>query len=92
MTINTSQLIKHISQDTGHAQTVVGEVIAALVEGVTVSLSVGDDVRIRGLGHFHTSMLPDRAGRHLHSGKAITLPATRVLRFRGSKIIARALR
>ena len=66
--------------------------IEGLVEGIRDGLSSGGTVTISGFGTFIVAKRVSRAGRDPRTGRAITIPSSRVPRFRASRALKAAIR
>jgi nucleoid DNA-binding protein len=61
------------------------EVLASTLKAIVSSVSKGDDVRIVGFGTFSSRKREARAGRNPSTGKAMTIPAKKVVKFAAGK-------
>lgn len=59
--------------------------IQALAEVIMEALSNGDEVNLPGLGKFVVRDRAERQGRNPSNGSAITIPASKVVKFKASK-------
>ena len=64
----------------------------AFLEGIRDGLSSGGSVTISGFGTFVVAKRVSRAGRNPRTGRAITIPSSRVPRFRASRALKAAIR
>jgi DNA-binding protein HU-beta len=80
--MNKADLINSISEKTGLTKTKSNQVLNALTESITESLSNGDKVTLVGFGTFTVSDRNPRQGRNPKTGEVIDIPAKRVARFK----------
>lgn len=80
--MNKADLINSISEKTGLTKTKSNQVLNALTEAITESLSNGNKVTLVGFGTFTVSDRNPRKGRNPKTGELIDIPAKRVARFR----------
>ena len=80
--MNKADLINSISEKTGLTNTKSNQVLNALTEAITESLSNGNKVTLVGFGTFTVSDRNPRKGRNPKTGELIDIPAKRVARFR----------
>ena len=67
------------------------EVINAIFEGITKSLSKGEDVAITGFGTFKVAKRAAREGVNPKTGEKIKIPAKTVAKFRPAKALKEAV-
>ncbi|MEM6792787.1 MAG: HU family DNA-binding protein [Acidobacteriota bacterium] len=63
----------------------VTDVVDALFEQVSDVLVSGDKVQVAGFGSFLISERPERQGRNPQTGEAITIAASKGVRFKAGK-------
>jgi DNA-binding protein HU-beta len=69
-----------------------GKIVDVTLEEVEGLLKKGDAISFTGFGTFSVSKRKARRGRHPRTGKPITIPASRVPRFRAGKFLKSAVR
>jgi DNA-binding protein HU-beta len=89
--MNKSELIDYIAGTTELTKATAGRALDALIEGVTVSLSKGDEVSLTGFGTFMPVARAERDGRNPRTGAAIKIKATKTSKFRPGKMLREAL-
>ena len=64
-----------------------GRAVDAFCGAVTAAMEKGDDVKLPGFGSFEVQERGERQGRNLRTGEALTIAASKVVRFSaGSKL------
>jgi DNA-binding protein HU-beta len=85
--MNKAQLIDAISSDAKMTKTDAKKALDAFISATTKSLKKGDRVALVGFGSFAISKRSARTGRNPQTGKAISIPAKKVVRFKpGSEL------
>ncbi len=67
------------------------ELIDELLDTIRGALGEGQNVKISGFGSFQIRDKSERIGRNPHTGEQLTIPGRRVLTFRPSHILRRAI-
>ena len=80
--MNSSQLISHVSDDTGVTQKRVKIILASILANIQVSVDSDDDVRLIGFGTFSLNRRKERPGRNPSTGETITIPAKNAVKFK----------
>ncbi len=89
--MNKSQLIDAVAKKAGLTRGKSSEVIAALIQSITDSLTKGESVTLIGFGSFSTSHRAARIGRNPKTGKEIKIAATTVPKFKAGKGLKEAV-
>jgi DNA-binding protein HU-beta len=87
-----SELVARIAVDAKIPRTAAERTVNVFISVVAESLRAGDKIRLPALGTFFVSTRAARRGRNLHTGEEISIPATRVPRFKAGKTLKDALR
>lgn len=66
-------------------------IVAAVRDSIVDMLKEKGQVRIDGLGTFRVSERAERMGQNPRTGEKVTIPASRVVCFRGGKALREAL-
>lgn len=80
--MNKIELIKHVADQTGHSQEVVGRIVEATSRAIHKHLSNGEDVRIAGLGTFTVKHRDAYDGHHPKTGEKIRVAAKNTPQFK----------
>jgi len=73
--------------NTGVGESTVNLVINSLCDSIANLLSRNQVVRLYGFGAFRTTISKEHKGRNPRTGALITIPETKVVRFRPSKFL-----
>lgn len=80
--MNKAQLIDAISAKSGLTKADAKKALDAFVETTSDALKEGDRVALIGFGSFSLSERAARTGRNPQTGKEITIPAKKVVKFK----------
>ena len=85
--MNKAQLIDAISGDAKMTKADAKKALDAFIAATTKALKKGDRVALVGFGSFAISKRSARTGRNPQTGKEISIPAKKVVRFKpGSEL------
>lgn len=88
--MNKSDLVKRIAETAGFTQKDTATFVDAFMEVVTDAIRAGETIDLLGFGRFMTKERKERQGRDLKSGRAITIPATKIPVFKPGKALKAA--
>jgi len=80
-----AELIERVAKKTKASKAMAGNVIDATFGEITTLLGKGDSISLTGFGSFSTSKRAKRKGRNPQTGAEITIPASKVARFKAGK-------
>lgn len=80
--MNKAQLIDAIASEAKITKADAKRALDAFVKTTTVALKKGDRVALVGFGSFSVSKRSSRTGRNPQTGKEITIPAKKVVKFK----------
>ena len=87
MGLNKAELIESIAAEAKISKADAKRALDAFVNNTTKALKKGDRVALVGFGTFSISKRAARTGRNPQTGKEITIPAKKVVKFKaGSKL------
>jgi DNA-binding protein HU-beta len=87
--MNKQELISVVAGKAGLTKADAKKGLDATIEAVGEALKAGDRVSLVGFGSFSVSERSARTGRNPQSGKAIKIPAKKVVKFKpGSELSA----
>src|SRR5262244_3620233 len=89
--MNQSQLIEKVARAAELNQRAAGQAVKAVVNVILDSLTVGEPVRVSGLGTFNVVARPAREGRNPQSGEKIKIAASKSVRFHAGRAVKDAL-
>ena len=86
-----ADLVAAMAKASGGSKVAAERALNSVIEGVFDTLKKGRRVTIGGFGTFMVSRRAARNGRNPRTGKALTIPACRVPRFKPSRTLKDAL-
>lgn len=87
-----AELVSSIAKDAGVAKAAAEKALNSFTANVTKSLKKGTKVTLVGFGTFTVSKRAARKGRNPQTGKTISIPATKVPKFRAGKALKDAVK
>ncbi len=86
--MNKKELIDYIAQKAELNKKQAGAALESALEGISKTLSKKDKVTLIGFGTFSTSDRAERKGKNPQTGKAMTIPAKTVVKFKAGKALS----
>ena len=86
------ELVSAMAEKTEQTKVKTAEMLDALIEVVSETLSNGEEVAIAGLGKFEVRERAARNGRNPQTREAITIAASKVPVFKASKTLKNAVK
>ena len=86
-----AELVDRVAELTGYAKTQVAMTYDLLFELMSEALAADDKVTVPNFGTFQVSERPERSGRNPATGEAITISASKSVRFKVSKNLKETL-
>ncbi len=80
--MNKAELIDSMASGAGLSKADAKKALDAFVESTTAALKTGDRVALVGFGSFSVSTRSARKGRNPQTGKEISIPAKKVVKFK----------
>ena len=90
--MNRADLVEILAGAAAGSKSDAARALGAFLEGIRHGLCDGGSVTISGFGTFVVSKRASRSGRDPRTGRAITIPSSRVPRFRPSRALKAAVR
>jgi DNA-binding protein HU-beta len=90
--VNKADLVEILAGAATGSKSEAARALSAFLEGIRDGLCNGGSVTISGFGTFVVAKRVSRPGRDPRTGRTITIPSTRVPRFRASRGLKAALR
>jgi DNA-binding protein HU-beta len=87
-----AELVGAIAKDAGIPKAAAEKALNSFTANVTKSLKKGTKVTLVGFGTFTVSKRAARKGRNPQTGKTISIPATKVPKFRAGKALKDAVK
>ncbi|KAA6233155.1 HU family DNA-binding protein [Chlorobium phaeovibrioides] len=85
--MSKAELVEKIAAQSNLTKVDAEKSVNAFINVVTSSLKAGDDVTLVGFGTFTTGDRAERQGRNPQTGKTITIPAKKVVKFKPGKAL-----
>ncbi|MCE7732506.1 HU family DNA-binding protein [Vibrio campbellii] len=89
--MNKSQLVEHIAQTADISKAKADAALNAIIEGISDTLSSGDEVALIGFGTFKVNQRAARTGRNPKTGEEIQISAAKVPAFKAGKALKEAV-
>ena len=89
--MNKAQLIDAMASTAGLTKADAKKALDAFVTATTDALKTGDRVALIGFGSFSVSERSARTGRNPQTGKEITIPAKKVVKFKAGAELSDAI-
>ena len=83
--MNKAQLVEKVASDVKLTKAQTEQILDQCLEVIKKTIAKGDDVKLVGFGTFSRGKRKARTGRNPQTGAAITIPASRVPRFKAGK-------
>jgi len=80
--VNKSELIDIVAERLNLSKKAAGDVVEAVIDEITSSVSSGEKVSISGFGVFEKTVRPARTARNPATGASIKVPESSVPKFR----------
>jgi DNA-binding protein HU-beta len=90
--MNKGDLINKIAADAGITKTQAQAALNSFVAATSTALKKGDKVTLVGFGTFGTTKRSARKGRNPQTGKEISIPAKKVVKFRAGKDLSHSIK
>jgi len=85
--MNKGDLVEKVAQDCNISKAAAELALNSIMDAISEAVSAGDKVTLIGFGTFSVSERAAREGRNPQTGKAIKIPARKVVKFKvGSKL------
>ena len=85
--MSKAELVEKIAEQTNLTKADADRAVKAFINVVSSSLKSGEDVTLVGFGTFTTVDRAERPGRNPLTGKAITIAAKKVVKFKPGKTL-----
>ena len=76
-----TELIEAVAQAAGESQAAAARAIDAMIDIISKEVACGREVTITGFGSFKTSARAQRTGRNPRTGEALTIAASKSVKF-----------
>lgn len=86
-----ADLVERIQSATGFSKQESTDMLETVFGIIKATLESGEILKISGFGNFEVKQKADRRGRNPQTGEAITITARRILTFKPSTVLRRAI-
>ncbi len=86
-----ADIVTKVQDKTGLIHREASAIVESIFKIVKDTLEAGIDVKIHGFGTFKVKKKSDRRGRNPHTGEAMTIVARRILSFKASALLRKAV-
>ncbi len=83
--MNKNDLIAEVSDDTGLSKSDAARAVDAVFDAITMALKKNNEVRLVGFGTFTVAKRAKSKGRNPCTGEEITIPASKLPKFKAGK-------
>jgi len=90
--LTKADLVEAVQGKVGFSKQVTEEIVDDLFEIIKETLVKGESVKVSGFGNFQVREKKARRGRNPRTGAEITISPRRVLSFKPSQVLRRAVR
>ena len=86
-----AELVEKIYEHVGFSKRESADIVDAVFELMKEALGQGEKIKISGFGNFVVRSKRERIGRNPHTREAITITARKVVTFKASQILKKAV-
>ena len=90
--MNKTELVELIAEKADISKAKAAQALDAALAGITASLAEGEDVTLVGFGTFTVAERAERKGRNPQTQEELTIPATRLPKFKAGKALKDAVK
>jgi DNA-binding protein HU-beta len=80
--VNKLELVEHVAEATESSKAAAAAAVDAVIDGITIALKKGEEVRLVGFGTFSVKSRAAGKGRNPATGEEIKIPASKSARFK----------
>lgn len=89
--MNKAELIQAVAAQSGESKSTVERVLTGFEAAVSNELAAGGSVALSGFGSFAVADKPERQGRNPKTGEALTIAASKAVKFKAAKPLREAV-
>ena len=89
--MNKMELVEHVASELDLSKAKAQEALDAVLEGITMAVKKGDEVRLVGFGTFAVKHRAASTGRNPSTGAEIQIPASNSVRFKPGATLKEAV-
>lgn len=86
-----ADIVERIHEDIGLSKKDASIIVETVFETIKETLEKGEKVKISGFGNFVVRDKKERRGRNPQTGDALTISARKVLTFKASQVLKKAI-
>lgn len=86
-----ADIVETVFEKVGYSKKDVAAVIEEVFETIKITLEKGEKVKISGFGNFNIRQKRARRGRNPQTGSEITIDERRVMTFKASQLLKKAI-
>ena len=86
-----ADIIEVVYQRVGFSKKEIAGIVETVLETIKETLERGERVKISGFGNFEVRRKKERKGRNPRTGESIKIPERKVLVFKPSQVLKKAL-
>jgi integration host factor subunit alpha len=86
-----ADIVERVYEKVGLSKNESIEIVEQVLEVIKTTLESGENLKITGFGNFNVVQKKDRRGRNPQTGDAMTINARRILTFKPSAILKKAM-
>lgn len=90
--MNKQDMVEWVHGKMGGTKVASEEIVNGLVDAIVSTLKKGEEVSVAGLGIFSVKQRAARMARNPKTGAQVSVPATRVPKFRAAKALKDAVK
>ena len=84
-------IVERVHEKIGFSKKESAEMVESVLEIVKATLESDENVKISGFGNFQVKQKKDRRGRNPQTGETITIESRRILSFKASALLKKAI-
>ena len=88
--MNKADLVENVATKCNLSKAIAEQALNSILSSITDAVAAGDKVTLIGFGTFSVSERAAREGRNPQTGKAIKIPAKKVVKFKAGSKLAEA--
>jgi len=90
--MNKASIVDSVAEKTGGSKAEAERLVDGIFDGIVSALKGGDEVSIAGFGIFSVKQRAARQARNPRTGAMVSVPATKVPKFRAAKGLKEAVK
>ncbi|VBB69763.1 DNA-binding protein HBsu [invertebrate metagenome] len=91
MQVNKNDLVATVANSSGLSKVDASKAVDAVFDAIVAAMKMGNEVRLVGFGTFNVTERAASEGRNPRTGEKITIPASRMPKFKPGKQLKEAM-